>query len=465
MTVREPAVAGAFYPADAEELHALILDCLPAPHPAGGPPLLALVAPHAGYRYSGSVAGQAYTHLSGHTFDTVVVVAPSHRVPFRGISIWPQGAFRTPLGLVKVDEPRCGRILRSSADVQVLPEAHRTEHALEVQLPFLQTVLEPGWKLVPLIMGTQDPDTAQELGEAIDLVRRSCKTLTVASSDLSHYHPARRAEVMDRKVVRRLLDVDSEGLWAEVEAHRVEACGIGPILVALSLAQKAGIRRGRLFKYAHSGHITGDHSHVVGYAAVGWEMPNQEQREEVRPVGVDLGLKEAEKQVLKEIARTTIACRLGNKPLPQFQGITDTLQEPRGAFVTLEKNHRLRGCIGFIHATKPLWKTVQEMAESAAFRDPRFTPLTKEEWPAVEVEISVLTPMQEIKDPSRIEVGKHGLYIVKGPYRGLLLPQVATDYGWDRETFLAQTCTKAGLPIEAWKDPDTTIYVFAADVF
>ncbi|OPY86710.1 MAG: hypothetical protein A4E71_01404 [Smithella sp. PtaU1.Bin162] len=176
-------------------------------------------------------------------------------------------------------------------------------------------------------------------------------------------------------------------------------------------------------------------------------------------------LTEKEKEVLLDIVKKTIAGRLNNKNLPKISVDSETLQEKRGAFVTLKKRGHLRGCIGYIKAVKPLWETVQEMAVAAAFHDPRFPSLKPEEFKDLSLEISVLSPLQRIDDINVIEVGKHGLYIVRGYNSGLLLPQVAIEYGWDRETFLKETCYKAGLPPQAWMDKETEIYIFSADYF
>jgi AmmeMemoRadiSam system protein A len=179
---------------------------------------------------------------------------------------------------------------------------------------------------------------------------------------------------------------------------------------------------------------------------------------------IDMGLSDDEKQALLRIARASIQAELaGNKPQAvKGQG---TLEEKRGAFVSLKKRGRLRGCIGFIEAKKPLARTVEEMAVAAAFHDPRFEPLNKEELEELRLEISVLTPLRKVADTGEIEVGTHGLYIRKGGRAGLLLPQVATEYGWDGDTFLKETCRKAGLAPDAWRDPETEIYLFSADVF
>lgn len=178
-----------------------------------------------------------------------------------------------------------------------------------------------------------------------------------------------------------------------------------------------------------------------------------------------MSLTEADKKVLIQAARDSIRTHLkGATSSPPTQ-LAPVLREPRGVFVSLHRQGRLRGCIGYLEAVKPLLPAVQEMAVAAAFHDPRFSPLREEELADLDVEISVLTPMQRINKAEEIEVGKHGLYIERGPSRGLLLPQVATQYRWDRTTFLEQTCAKAGLPTQAWKEPETRIFVFTADIF
>jgi len=181
--------------------------------------------------------------------------------------------------------------------------------------------------------------------------------------------------------------------------------------------------------------------------------------------GVDLGLTDQEKKYLHTIARSVIQSRAAGTSLPAFEKATPTLQEKRGAFVSLHRKGQLRGCIGYVHAVKPLYQTIQDMAIAAAFQDPRFPPLQEDELGDLEIELSVLTPMREISDISEIEIGRHGLLLIQGNYSGLLLPQVATEYGWSRDEFLGHTCMKAGLPRTAWKDTETKIFVFSADVF
>ncbi|MFZ5450841.1 MAG: AmmeMemoRadiSam system protein A [Thermodesulfobacteriota bacterium] len=178
-----------------------------------------------------------------------------------------------------------------------------------------------------------------------------------------------------------------------------------------------------------------------------------------------MSISEADQKQLLALARASIRAHLTGEAVPSLEGASPLLRQPRGVFVSLHRQGHLRGCIGYLEAVKPLGQSVVDMAAAAAFQDPRFRPLGKEELADLDVEISVLTPMQRLDRVENIEVGKHGLYIEKGSYRGLLLPQVAVEYRWDRTKFLEQTCTKAGLPPQAWKDPDTRIYTFTADIF
>lgn len=181
--------------------------------------------------------------------------------------------------------------------------------------------------------------------------------------------------------------------------------------------------------------------------------------------GLGLGLSDQDKETLRHIAKTVIENKARGKPVPEFTVDSPVLQEKRGAFVTVTKAGQLRGCIGYVQPYKPLYQTVEEMAAQAAFNDPRFNPVSAQELPDLEIEISVLTPLRRIRDVQEIVVGKHGILIEKGFYSGLLLPQVATEYGWDRKTFLEHTCLKAGLPTGAWKDKDVAISIFSADIF
>jgi len=314
-------------------------------------------------------------------------------------------------------------------------------------------------------MGTQDLPTCEAVAEAIFRAARGKSVLVVGSSDLSHFHTYEKARRLDQGVIDLVEKRDYRGLSRELEDGSCEACGGGPVVTAMLYAEKAGARGVKVLKYANSGDVTGDRRQVVGYLSAAFFRTDPGEKAAVKKrAGIDMGLADDEKQALLQIARASIQAELAGKK-PPAANVQGTLEEKRGAFVSLKKRGHLRGCIGFIEAKKPLARTVEEMAVAAAFQDPRFEPLRREELKDLKLEISVLTPLRRIADVGEIEVGIHGLYIRKGIRAGLLLPQVATEYGWDRDTFLRETCCKAGLGPDAWRDPETEIYRFSADVF
>ncbi len=466
--IREPALAGSWYPGNSEILSRDVKRYLEnAKKEKVEGSVVALVSPHAGYVYSGQVAAYAYKLVEGMAFDAVIVVGPSHRFAFRGASLWAQGGFRTPLGVVPVDTELSKKLMENRKEIRFIPEAHAQENSLELQIPFLQTVLKP-FKLVPIVM---EPDwrweTCQNLASAIAETVKGKRVLLVASTDLSHFYTYKIAMELDRNFLKYIEGFDAEGLNRDLKSDRVEACGGGPVVAIMLAAKALGANRGQVLKYLNSGDVTGDRSRVVGYGAgVFYKAAGgKEKMKEEKKVGVDLGLSTEEKKTLHHIAKSVIENKVKGKPVPDFKIESPVLKENRGAFVTLQKKGQLRGCIGYIQAYEPLHKTIEKMAEAAAFKDPRFSPVKEKELPELEIEISVLTPLQRIKDVNEIQVGTHGIYIKKGWLSGLLLPQVATEYGWDRQTFLEHTCQKAGLPSTAWKEKDTEIYIFSADIF
>ena len=466
--IRESVIAGSWYPGNASRLQREVQDYLSQASTADlQGQLIALISPHAGYRYSGQVAAYAYKLLGERKFSSVVVIAPSHRSHFRGVSVYDRGGYRTPLGVVPLDRELISAVKQRESRIQYVPEAHTQEHSLEIQLPFLQ-VLMPDVKLVPLVMGNQDFATCKWLAEAVADCVENRSVLVVASSDLSHFHPYKQAKRLDQVVVDKVNDFDPQGLSDDLANGLCEACGGGPMVTDMLIARRLGANKSRVLHYANSGDVTGDHSSVVGYmAAALWVDSNKSKGENPknRRVGVNLGLTSEEKAQLLEIAREVVESQCRGEKTPEFVVNSPTLKEPRGAFVTLHKEGKLRGCIGHIRAKEPLVKTIVEMAEAAAFHDPRFPPVSSKELGLLEYEISVLTPLQRIAEVDEIEVGKHGIYMKRGSCRGLLLPQVATEWGWDRTTFLEHTCTKAGLPEDAWKDKKTEIHIFSAEVF
>jgi hypothetical protein len=313
------------------------------------------------------------------------------------------------------------------------------------------------------VIGSYDLATCESISETIYQVVKDKNVLIVASSDLSHFHPYDKAVEMDTIVINHVKNFDAKDLFKDTSSKKCEACGSGPMITTMLLAKKLGANKSEHLFYANSGDVTGDKSGVVGYmSAVLYSNPGQEKGKKAVK---DSGLTDEEKEILHKIAKVTIESKCRGEKYPEIKISSETLMEKRGAFVTLHKRGKLRGCIGYIRAQKPLHETIREMALAAAFQDSRFNPVKKDELKNINIEISVLTPLKKIDSIEEIEVGKHGIYIIKGYNSGILLPQVATEYGWDRNTFLEHTCTKAGLPTDAWKKKDTEIYIYSADIF
>jgi AmmeMemoRadiSam system protein B/AmmeMemoRadiSam system protein A len=476
--IHESVIAGSWYPGDATVLRRDVeryLTAVPEKDLPGS--LVGLVAPHAGYQFSGQVAAHAYKLLQKQNFSTVVVIAPSHYASFPGVSVYDEGGLRTPLGVMPLDGDLVAALKKRDDRIRYFPEAYTREHSLEIQLPFLQ-VIQPGIKLVPLVMGDQDWGACERLAATVAECIRGKSVLVVASTDLSHFHSYDRAKSLDQVVLDHVSGLDPKGLHESLRSGRCEACGGGPLVTAMLVAQKLGASTGQVLHAANSGDVTGDRSRVVGYmAAALYTGPATRDTAQAAAslssaasasnakVGTDLGLSSEDKQRLHQIARQTINARLNGEKPPALGNFNGALKQPCGAFVTLKKRGELRGCIGHIVGARPLAETVAEMAEAAAFRDLRFPPVSASEFPELQIEISALTPLQRVSNPDEIRVGTHGIYLRRGTQGGLLLPQVATEQHWDRTTFLEQTCRKAGFPSDAWKDPGTEIYIFSADIF
>lgn len=226
--------------------------------------LIALVSPHAGLVYSGPVAAYGYRLLRQRPLDLIVLVGPSHYVPFKGVSIWPRGAFETPFGALRIDETAAQELIDACPVVRALPEAHGREHSLEMQLPFL-ALLAGDVPILPLVMGQQTRETAFTLGNALADLARTRRAVLVASSDLTHFLDARTAAQLDAIVVQEIEEVDADGLMTALERRPDHACGGGPIVSVLRAATLAGATRGEALRYADSGDVSGDKSSVVGY--------------------------------------------------------------------------------------------------------------------------------------------------------------------------------------------------------
>jgi MEMO1 family protein len=266
--IRKSIIAGSWYPGNPEALQVQIkgfLKAVPKTSPLTGK-LLGLIVPHAGYVYSGGVAAYAYQLLSERPFSQIVLVAPSHRHPFKGASIDIKDGYETPLGIIPVDSQLAQEIASQSPVFGYVPNGHAQEHALEIQLPFLQAVLKH-FSLVPIIQGSQDRITCLEMAHALAKVLQGRQILLIASTDLSHFHSYNQARSLDQKILDRVAAFDETGLMEDLEQDQVEACGGGPMVTVLKTARLLGADGSRVLHYANSGDITGDHSGVVGYMA------------------------------------------------------------------------------------------------------------------------------------------------------------------------------------------------------
>jgi AmmeMemoRadiSam system protein B/AmmeMemoRadiSam system protein A len=444
--VKEPAVAGTFYPADKDSLKKSVEDFLSKAEtsPDHGK-LIAIISPHAGYIYSGQTAAYGYKQIQGSDIKNVILIGPSHRSAFKGASVYTKGSFRTPLGNVKINERLAEGLLNESADVRFSPEAYEGEHSLEVQLPFLQTVLKD-FTIVPVLIGSPSGRTfehlIQKLTEMLDE-----KTLLIASTDLSHYHDYPTAKEMDSKIISAVQRLSPKDTIELLRSGKSEMCGGVPVIIAMEVARRSGANLGVVFKQANSGDVTGEKDKVVGYASIGlYKSPYTEE----------------EKKELLALARKAITEYVTNGKSPETEVKNQKFKTDGAVFVTIKENGSLRGCIGHIQAIMPLYQSIMRNAVAACSTDPRFPPMKKEELKDMEIEISILSPFMSLKDVKDIQVGKHGLYIIKDNQTGLLLPQVATEFGWNRDEFLEHVCMKAGLPKDAWKDAE--LYTFTAEI-
>jgi len=502
--VREPVVAGLFYPAEPSVLRAKVADYVASARKTSLPGrLLAVISPHAGYDYSAPVAGWAFRQLEGGEFDTVFLIG-GHASDLPFAAVYSGGAYRTPLGDAPVDADAARALLGSADAVRDDPRPHLAEdHALEVQVPFIQVVL-PRARLVPVYYNRPDPALAARVGAALAEAAAPRRAVIVCSTDLSHYPDAETAEEADRAILQAICSLDARRIVAEDRRLREErasaglsctACGLGAVLATVEASRLMGATGAVLLKYENSGgRPRGDRRRVVGYGAVaiyaeGGVRPRSRDASsgrsedlEGKPMtgagegSLDAAPRPAQERMLSDeeraellaLARRSVEAAFRGEPIPKPEKLTPALETKTGAFVTLHKRGRLRGCIGTFERSAPLWRVVAEYARHSAFDDNRFAPVEEKELPEIEFEISVLSPMRKLDNPLDLRLGVDGVWVVgsRGE-RGTFLPQVATETGWTKEEFLSNCCShKAGLPPEAWRDPSrATVYAYTAEVF
>lgn len=483
--VRQAAVAGLFYPNDQSALAKAVDRYLGDVKPAPIKNLRALVCPHAGYEYSGPVAAVAYKQLQGRDIETAIVLAPSHYARFVGAVIPEVEAFETPLGRIRIS-PKAARLAKSppftaKTEWEVLrPDwwqrspmelpafgedtPHTWEHSLEVQLPFLQRTLKR-FTLIPVVFGEVDPErAAKALAEYLD-----DKTILIASSDLSHYRPYREAIHVDSSCTGAICALDVK--WMEKE----DACGKTPILTVMHLARAKGWKA-RLLDYRNSGDTAGDKSHVVGYAAIAFYVPDETKpaepaaKEPSKPTA-NLYTPE-ERKLLLDLARKTVVAAAKRTRLPEVDAakVSEKLRQRRACFVTLTRQGDLRGCIGSIFPAEPLCEAVVGRAASAATDDPRFAPVEPSELDQVHIEISVLTVPQRLEFSSpedlleKLRPNVDGVVLRVAGREATFLPQVWEQLP-DQEAYLGHLSQKAGLSPTAWRRPEAMVLTYQVEAF
>lgn len=455
--VRKAVRAGQFYEADPVALSVDIDACLaaaPAPS-ASAARIRAIIVPHAGYVYSARTAARAYRQVQGRDIPTVVVLGPSHYVGFEGCSIFTGDGFATPLGVAAVDTAAAKALVQATGFAYVAA-AHTEEHSLEVQVPFLQKVL-PKAKIVPVVMGVPSDRTIRTLAAALGKVFKDANVLVVASTDMSHFLTKREANALDADTIALVRELKVPALIRKLERNENILCGGAAVAAALLYAQNLGDAAVDILGYADSTDGGGPADRVVGYFAAA--VTAGQAAEEA----AGFALTAEDKKELLVLARRAVEIYVREGKVLDASTDRPNLKAPRGAFVTLTVGGALRGCIGFTEPLFPLAETVIRAGVYAATEDPRFRTVSAAELKSLDYEISVLTPLVKI-DPARVQVGRHGLVVAKDGRRGLLLPQVATEYRWSREEFLRQTCLKAGLPADAWRT-GAEIFAFEAVVF
>ncbi|MBF0295020.1 MAG: AmmeMemoRadiSam system protein B [Magnetococcales bacterium] len=440
--VRTPAVAGMFYPGDAGELRAMVRDLLNrAPAPPADP--VALVAPHAGFVYSGLTAAHAYKALQPAPAGKprrVFLLGPSHRVRLDGVSVGNYSACLTPLGRIEVDREAVQCLTRHPR-VSEDGVSHRMEHSLETQLPFLQETLVH-FRIVPMVYGET---TGRELADLLESCMQP-EDLIVISTDLSHYHPYALARERDAQSHAAVMALDPEAM------DRCEACGNLGVQALLETAKRRHWRP-VLADLRNSGDTAGDRKRVVGYASYLFFPEAAPATRETPATPGDLGL------ALPGVAREHLIRTLRNEPGVSGEVLTrrwPELAQPGATFVTLKKQGQLRGCIGTLSPHRPLAEDLLENTLSAALRDPRFPPLAREELPLIDIEVSLLTPPEPLphRDAedllARLRPGVHGVILAKNGRRATFLPQVWEQLP-DPLEFLGHLCRKAGLDGSCWR--------------
>ncbi len=473
--VLRSSLAGTWYSADAEALSKQIESFFQKAQVKPINNVIALILPHAGYRYSGQTA-VCGLKTTDKKYKRIIVIGPSHRIPMEEILSVPRVThYETPLGQVPLDVEFINKLLKYSL-FQNVPQAHKNEHSVQIEIPLLQ-YSQKDFKLVPIVAGSCSLQTIAKAGNILKSLV-DAETLIIISSDFVHfgsnfgYAPFKenipeQIKELDMGAYEYIAGLDAKGFLEYKYNTGATICGYVPIAILLSMLNEPA--KAELIKYATSGELTNDFTNSVSYLSVAFSGSWQ-SRQEIEPQAnnPELELTEDDKKQLLALANKTIIYALRTRRVPQASelgvSISDAMKCPRAAFVTLKKHSQLRGCIGDIFPQRPLYKSVIRNAINACVNDRRFLPVTEEECNDITIEISALTAPEPVASSNEIRIGIDGVVLSKDGHSAIYLPQVAPEYGWDVNQMLTQLSLKAQLPADAWKE-GASFLVFQADVF
>ena len=430
--IRNPVVAGQFYPGSASQLKEMIRGMVD--EKATKEEVIGLVSPHAGYPYSGPVAGATISRIKFK--DTFIIIGPNHTGRGKPLSIMTEGTWETPLGQVEIDSELAKQILAASSHLEEDYPAHQYEHSIEVQLPFLQ-YFKPDIRLVPIILAYHNGATYKAIGKDIAKAIKELnkRVVIMASSDMTHYEPQESAQKKDAKAIEAVLDLNEDELLKRVDELNISMCGYAPTASLIAAAKELGATSAELVKYQTSGDTTGDYSAVVGYAGI-----------------IIKGM-----SPVARLAKETVETFVKEGKTPQPEELTPEMRERAGVFVSIHKLGGLRGCIGTFEPTQN--NIAQEIivnAISSATRDPRFPPIAPNELKDLSFNVDVLTTPKPIKSKDQLDPKKYGVIVEAGFRRGLLLPDLE---GVDSVDYQIDICRqKAGIM------PDEPIKLYRFEV-
>ncbi len=417
--IREPAVAGQFYPGSASQLRKMIKGMVD--ENAEKTDAIGLVLPHAGFVYSGPVVGAVLSRVRVRA--TAVILCPNHTGRGKLYSLMVEGGWKTPLGQVDIDTELARKILEQSHYLEEDAAAHAYEHAVEVQLPFLQ-YFKPDIKMVPIVLAQANLETYREIGRDIARAVSSLghEALIIASSDMTHYESQDAASEKDARAVQAMLELDEEELVRRVAKFDITMCGYGPAAAMMAAAKELGAGRAELVKYLTSGDTSGDYSSVVGYAGI-MVLP-------MSPIA--------------SLAKQTVEMYVSEGKLPEVKDLTPEMRQRAGVFVSIHKQGALRGCIGtFEPQSENVAAEVIANSVSSSTRDPRFPPIRKSELKELDYSVDVLTSPVPVKDKKELDPKKYGVIVECGWRRGLLLPDLEGVDTVDQQIDIC--CQKAGI--------------------